>query len=119
MQKKLIAATESDFMFLLYVRSGIPTHAYKSRLRLERSALDCSAILTCTWPQAKYVKSSHPRDQTIDETLRGISKHYFNNKKWKLFCMIILIARLDEEEFKNVKSSQLRDQTIEGNLGRK
>ena len=33
--------------------------------------------------------------------------------------MIILNAKLDEEEFKNVKSSQLRDQTIEGNLGRK
>ena len=32
--------------------------------------------------------------------------------------MIILIAKLDEE-FKNVKSSQLRDQTIEGNVGKK
>ena len=30
------------------VRSGIRTHAYKSRLRPERSALDRSAILTCT-----------------------------------------------------------------------
>ena len=29
-----------------YVRSGIRTHAYKSRLRPERSALDRSAILT-------------------------------------------------------------------------
>ena len=29
------------------VRSGIRTHAYKSRLRPERSALDHSAILTC------------------------------------------------------------------------
>ena len=29
------------------VRSGIWTHAYKSRLRPERSALDHSAILTC------------------------------------------------------------------------
>ena len=28
------------------VRSGIRTHAYKSRLRPERSALDRSAILT-------------------------------------------------------------------------
>ena len=28
------------------VRSGIRTHAYKSRLRPERSALDHSAILT-------------------------------------------------------------------------
>ena len=35
------------------VRSGIRTHAYKSRLRPERSALDHSAILTCTWSQAK------------------------------------------------------------------
>ena len=32
------------------VRSGIRTHAYKSRLRPERSALDRSAILTCTLP---------------------------------------------------------------------
>ena len=31
-----------------YVRSGIWTHAYKSRLRPERSALDRSAILTTT-----------------------------------------------------------------------
>ena len=31
---------------LKYVRSGIRTHAYKSRLRPERSALDHSAILT-------------------------------------------------------------------------
>ena len=30
----------------LFVRSGIRTHAYKSRLRPERSALDRSAILT-------------------------------------------------------------------------
>ena len=35
------------------VRSGIRTHAYKSRLRPERSALDRSAILTCTWSKAK------------------------------------------------------------------
>ena len=31
-----------------YVRSGIRTHAYRSRLRPERSALDRSAILTRT-----------------------------------------------------------------------
>ena len=32
------------------VRSGIRTHAYMSRLRPERSALDRSAILTgCCW----------------------------------------------------------------------
>ena len=31
------------------VRSGIRTHAYKSRLRPERSALDHSAILTHTF----------------------------------------------------------------------
>lgn len=31
------------------VRSGIRTHAYKSRLRPERSALDRSAILTIHW----------------------------------------------------------------------
>ena len=30
----------------VYVRSGIRTHAYISRLRPERSALDHSAILT-------------------------------------------------------------------------
>ena len=30
------------------VRSGIRTHAYRSRLRPERSALDHSAILTVT-----------------------------------------------------------------------
>ena len=30
----------------VFVRSGIRTHAYKSRLRPERSALDRSAILT-------------------------------------------------------------------------
>ena len=35
------------------VRSGIRTHAYKSRPRPERSALDRSAILTCTWPSDK------------------------------------------------------------------
>ena len=35
------------------VRSGIRTHAYKSRLRPERSALDRSAILTCTWLTAE------------------------------------------------------------------
>ena len=31
---------------IIDVRSGIRTHAYKSRLRPERSALDRSAILT-------------------------------------------------------------------------
>ena len=31
------------------VRSGIRTHAYKSRLRPERSALDRSAILTSVY----------------------------------------------------------------------
>ena len=36
-----------------YVRSGIRTHAYKSRLRPERSALDRSAILTTTFTKAK------------------------------------------------------------------
>ena len=37
------------------VRSGIRTHAYKSRLRPERSALDRSAILT-SWDMLwKYV----------------------------------------------------------------
>ena len=33
-----------------FVRSGIRTHAYRSRLRPERSALDHSAILTRTHP---------------------------------------------------------------------
>ena len=32
-----------------FLRSGIRTHAYNSRLWPERSALDRSAILTCTW----------------------------------------------------------------------
>ena len=43
------------------VKSGIRTHAYKSRLRPERSALDRSAILTCTWPEAKsfVINESH------------------------------------------------------------
>ena len=36
------------------VRSGIRTHAYKSRLRPERSALDRSAILTTTTINALY-----------------------------------------------------------------
>ena len=53
MYKKVIDSTASNFMFLLpkgkcAVRSGIRTHAHKSRLRPERSALDRSAILTCT-----------------------------------------------------------------------
>ena len=34
------------------VRSGIRTHAYKSRLRPERSALDRSAILTTVYSKA-------------------------------------------------------------------
>ena len=39
-----------------HVRSGIRTHAYKSRLRPERSALDRSAILTIRQPTPhKYV----------------------------------------------------------------
>ena len=37
------------------VRSGIRTHAYKSRLRPERSALDRSAILT-TYLNEKFVE---------------------------------------------------------------
>ena len=36
----------SDIVKYVRVRSGIRTHAYKSRLRPERSALDRSAILT-------------------------------------------------------------------------
>ena len=35
-----------EFQKCEHVRSGIRTHAYKSRLRPERSALDRSAILT-------------------------------------------------------------------------
>ena len=35
-----------EFQKCKHVRSGIRTHAYKSRLRPERSALDRSAILT-------------------------------------------------------------------------
>ena len=37
---------EEKFTGKVTVRSGIRTHAYKSRLRPERSALDRSAILT-------------------------------------------------------------------------
>ena len=36
------------------VRSGIRTHAYNSRLRPERSALDRSAILTCDGITTEY-----------------------------------------------------------------
>ena len=36
------------------VRSGIRTHAYKCRLRPERSALDRSAILTHLKPRVFY-----------------------------------------------------------------
>ena len=35
------------------VRSGIRTHAHRSGLRPERSALDRSAILTCQYLQRK------------------------------------------------------------------
>ena len=35
------------------VRNGIRTHAYESRLRPERSALDRSAVLTYTWLNVK------------------------------------------------------------------
>ena len=47
-----------------------------------------------------------------------ISTHSFNIRKWELFCMIILIAKLDEQ-FWNVKSSNQREQTIEENVGKK
>ena len=57
---RMIVSTVSDVMFFIIlaknrwiVGSGIRTHAYKSRLRPERSALDRSAILTCAWPEAK------------------------------------------------------------------
>ena len=43
------------------VRSGIRTHAYMSRLRPERSALDRSAILTA-WKYAVFVTSSESID---------------------------------------------------------
>jgi hypothetical protein len=36
----------------MYVRSGIRTHAHRSGLRPERSALDLSAILTLQLPWA-------------------------------------------------------------------
>ena len=41
----------------IHVRSGIRTHAYKSRLRPERSALDHSAILTACvlWLLSNYL----------------------------------------------------------------
>ena len=44
----------------VYVRSGIRTHAYKSRLRPERSALDRSAILTARslLPTSMYLFST-------------------------------------------------------------
>ena len=35
------------------VRSGIRTHAWRTRLRPERSALDSSAIVTCTEVELK------------------------------------------------------------------
>ena len=44
--------TEVDCGIKKIVRSGIRTHAYKSRLRPERSALDHSAILT-------YISTAH------------------------------------------------------------
>ena len=60
--EKMIPSTVSSFIFFVIltkrrgvVRSGIRTHIYKSRLRPERSALDRSAILTCTWSIAKFV----------------------------------------------------------------
>ena len=40
---------KEDQKKMSYVRSGIRTHAYRSRLRPERSALDRSAILTRTF----------------------------------------------------------------------
>ena len=42
--------TENDVLLFgrkRFVRSGIRTHAWRTRLRPERSALDRSAILTC------------------------------------------------------------------------
>ena len=41
-----------------FVRSGIRTHAYKSRLRPERSALDRSAILT-RWKRMAKQRSNN------------------------------------------------------------
>ena len=38
----------------IFVRSGIRTHAWRTRLRPERSALDRSAILTC-WKEAALI----------------------------------------------------------------
>ena len=42
------------FCLKKYVRSGIRTHAWRTRLRPERSALDRSAILT--WYELSYQK---------------------------------------------------------------
>ena len=66
------ASTFNDVFIILtkrrcIVRSGIRTHAYKSRLRPERSALDRSAILTHSHILAQTLvrKESHSRPQSL------------------------------------------------------
>ena len=45
---------EPNHIKKIYVRSGIRTHAHRSGLRPERSALDLSAILTMYFSFRKY-----------------------------------------------------------------
>ena len=94
-----------------FVRSGIRTHAYKSRLRPERSALDRSAILTRTGLQVKFLvrKESYLAEQ-LESYLAEL---------WTFLSpeslVIILITKLNGQ-FKNFKSSyQGKQQTTEEN----
>ena len=51
------------------VRSGIRTHAYKSRLRPERSALDRSVIMTYTWLWSKSLVTEELKTLANENTL--------------------------------------------------
>ena len=74
------------------VRSGIRTHAYNSRLRPERSALDRSAILTCDSITTKYQYQVSKEKlfalykQNCGPTWTKITSYFFINKPPSLAC---------------------------------
>ena len=67
------------------VRSGIRAHAYKSRLRPERSALDRSAILTYKSPVSSESFLAKLWTFSSPESLDPLSRRSFGTRK-KLRC---------------------------------
>ena len=71
------------------VRSGIRTHAYKSRLRPERSALDRSAILTCYLLQKLILykeQLSNEEAYIIHCWTAQLAHHWVSRPSWVSEC---------------------------------